>query len=197
MAMEHLGTRILETDRLILRPFRLEDAEAMYRNWASDPEVSKFLTWPAHTSSEVTSQVIAAWVQDYHRKDFYNWAIILRSNGEEPIGNISVVSHSDPVARATMGYCIGRHWWRQGITSEALSRVIQFLIHDVGMRRVDAMHDVDNPNSGAVMRKCGMRLEGTMRQVAVNNLGIRDVCWYAILAEDLLGRENCFAPPLN
>ena len=53
------------------------------------------------------------------------------------------------------------------------------------MRRVDAMHDVENPNSGAVMRKCGMRLEGTMRQVAVNNLGIRDVCWYAILAEDL------------
>ena len=183
--MEHLGTRVLETDRLILRPFRLEDAEAMYRNWASDPEVSKFLTWPAHTSPEVTSQVIDSWVQEYHRKDFYNWAIVLRSNGEEPIGNISVVSHSDPVARATMGYCIGRRWWRQGITSEALACVIQFLIWDVGMRRVDAMHDVENPNSGAVMRKCGMRLEGTMRQVAVNNLGIRDVCWYAILAEDL------------
>ena len=65
--------------------------------------------------------------------------------------------------------------------------MIQFLIRDVGMRRVDAMHDVENPNSGAVMRKCGMRLEGTMRQVAVNNLGIRDVCWYAILAEDLRG----------
>ena len=84
-----------------------------------------------------------------------------------------------------MGYCIGRRWWRQGITSEALACVIQFLIRDVGMRRVDAMHDVENPNSGAVMRKCGMRLEGTMRQVAVNNLGIRDVCWYAILAEYL------------
>ena len=152
--MEHLGTRILETDRLILRPFTSEDTEAMYRNWASDPEVSKFLTWPAHTSPEVTSQV---------------------------------VSHSDPVARATMGYCIGRRWWCQGITSEALARVIQFLIRDVGMRRVDAMHDVENPNSGAVMGKCGMRLEGTMRQVAVNNLGIRDVCWYAILAEDLRG----------
>ena len=105
--MEHLGTRILETDRLILRPFTSEDTEAMYRNWASDPEVSKFLTWPAHTSPEVTSQVIVSWVREYHRKDFYNWAIVLRSNSEKPIGNISVVSHSDPVARATMGYCIG------------------------------------------------------------------------------------------
>ena len=63
--MEHLGTRILETDRLILRPFTSEDTEAMYRNWASDPEVSKFLTWPAHTSPEVTSQVIDSWVQEY------------------------------------------------------------------------------------------------------------------------------------
>lgn len=51
--MEHKGTKIIETERLILRPFREEDAEPMFRNWTSDPEVSKFLTWPAHESVEV------------------------------------------------------------------------------------------------------------------------------------------------
>ena len=52
--MEHLGTKILKTERLLLRSFALADAEAMYRGWASDPEVTRFLTWPAHASPEVS-----------------------------------------------------------------------------------------------------------------------------------------------
>ena len=50
--MEHKGTVTLETPRLILRRLTLADAEPMYRNWASDPEVTKFLTWPTHSSVE-------------------------------------------------------------------------------------------------------------------------------------------------
>ena len=57
--MNHLGTKILKTDRLLLRPFQLTDAEAMYRNWASDPDVTRFLTWPTHTSPEVSAKVLA------------------------------------------------------------------------------------------------------------------------------------------
>ena len=55
--MEHLGTIRLETERLILRRFTVEDAQAMFRNWASDEEVTKFLTWPAHRSAEVSRRV--------------------------------------------------------------------------------------------------------------------------------------------
>lgn len=50
--MDHLGTKRIETQRLILRPFVQEDAQAMYENWCSDPEVTKYLTWPAYTSVE-------------------------------------------------------------------------------------------------------------------------------------------------
>lgn len=46
--MDHKGTKIIETERLILRPFCEADGEFMFRNWAADPEVTKFLTWPAH-----------------------------------------------------------------------------------------------------------------------------------------------------
>ena len=54
--MKHQGTKTIETPRLILRRFTLEDAPAMYRNWASDPEVTKFLTWPAHSSVEISGR---------------------------------------------------------------------------------------------------------------------------------------------
>jgi ribosomal-protein-alanine N-acetyltransferase len=64
---------------------------------------------------------------------------------------------------AHIGYCIGRKWWHSGITSEALESVIQFLIEEVGLNRIESRHDPRNPNSGAVMKKCGMKYEGTLR----------------------------------
>ena len=57
--MKHLGTKILKTKRLLLRLFGLADAEAMYRGWASDPEVTRFLTWPTHSSTEVSAKVLS------------------------------------------------------------------------------------------------------------------------------------------
>ena len=70
--MEHKGTKTIETERLILRAFRAEDAEAMFRNWASDPEVTKFLTWPAHGDVSVTRHVLADWVGRYGESSYYD-----------------------------------------------------------------------------------------------------------------------------
>ena len=88
--MNHKGTILLETNRLILRKFVIEDAEAMYHNWASEDEVAKFLTWPTHSDVEVTRAVLSSWIADYHKADYYNWAIELKEIGEV-IGNISFV----------------------------------------------------------------------------------------------------------
>ena len=62
ITMKHIGTKNIETERLILRRFTLDDADAMYRNWASDDEVTKYLTWPAHSSVDITKMVLADWV---------------------------------------------------------------------------------------------------------------------------------------
>ncbi len=67
--MNKAGTQRIETDRLILRRFRLEDAEDMYANWASDPEVARFLTWPTHSSVEVTKSLLADWIPDMKMAD--------------------------------------------------------------------------------------------------------------------------------
>lgn len=60
--MTHIGTQYIETDRLILRRFEQSDARAMYDNWASDDEVTKYLTWPTHTDVTVTERILGEWV---------------------------------------------------------------------------------------------------------------------------------------
>lgn len=181
--MQHLGTKYIETNRLILRRFTLNDAQAMFANWASDPEVTKYMTWPTHASMEVSSMVLTDWVSHYGEDNYYQWAIVPKSLGQ-PIGSIAAVHLNDRVGKVEVGYCIGRAWWHQGITSEALQAVIAFFLDEVGVNRVEACHDPHNPHSGGVMRKCGMTFEGTQRSAGINNLGLCDRNWYAILASD-------------
>ena len=181
--MKHCGTQTIETERLILRRLRREDAAAMFRNWTSDPEVTKYLTWPTHESVAVTEQILDLWMKNYENDRFYQWGIELRSAGEV-IGSISVVGMEEEIDAAAIGYCIGRNWWHQGITSEALAAVIQYLFREVGCNRIEARHDVRNPHSGGVMQKCGMRFEGVLRSADRNNQGIGDIAQYAILKSD-------------
>ena len=187
--MKDLGTKTIETERLILRRFKMEDAEAMYKNWASDAEVTKFLTWPLHSSNEVTKKVLQDWINNYEKDDFYQWAIILKENGEEPIGTISVVDKDEEVNMVHIGYCIGTKWWNRGVTSEALMAIIKFFIKEVGVNRVESRHDPNNPNSGKVMMKCGMKYGGTMRQADINNQGICDYSMYGILAKEYFQKK--------
>ena len=181
--LAHKGTQTIETRRLILRRAIYADAEPMFRNWASDPEVTKFLTWPTHSSIAVSEMVIGSWLQEYEKENYYQWMIELKEIGQ-PIGSISVVRQNDRVEEAEIGYCIGRHWWHQGIMTEALAAVIEYLFTEVGLNRVAARHDPNNPHSGGVMRKCGMKYEGTNRACDRNNQGICDAAQYAILRSE-------------
>ncbi|MDE6915178.1 MAG: GNAT family N-acetyltransferase [Lachnospiraceae bacterium] len=182
--MKHCGTQRLETDRLILRRFEAQDAAAMYQNWASDAEVTKYLTWPTHPSQEVSQRLIDEWVNSYADERYYQWAIVPRDNGGEPIGSISAVIVKDEISMVHIGYCIGRSWWHQGITPEALKAVMDFFFDVVGANRIEARHDPRNLNSGNVMKKCGMHYEGTLRSSDRNNQGICDACYYALLRSE-------------
>lgn len=181
--MKHLGTNRMETDRLILRPFVKEDAEAMYRNWASDPEVTKFLSWPYYRSVDTAHEILEIWTKQYEDKTFYQWAIELKAL-MEPIGSISVVNHDDRLEMAEIGFCIGKSWWGRGIMTEAMRAVMDYLFDEVDVQRIEAGHDPRNPASGAVQRKCGLKYEGTFRRRIISNQGATDVCWYGILKED-------------
>lgn len=187
--MNHLGTKTLTTARLTLRPFSFADAPAMFANWASDPEVTRYLTWPTHTDVSVSQAVLADWVPRYADLTWYQWAIVPQDVGE-PIGSIAIVRMDEDVQSVHVGYCIGRRWWRMGYTSEALAELLRFFFEEVGALRVDSRHDPRNPGSGAVMLRCGMTLEGTMRQADRNNQGICDYMEYGILRDEYFAMKG-------
>lgn len=183
LKMKHLGTKAIETDRLTLRKFTLDDAEDLFNNWANDVEVAKFLTWPTHSNIEISKSLITMWVDKYNDDKYYQWCIELKEN-KQAIGSISVVNMNEKVASVEIGYCIGQKYWNKGITSEALAALIKFLFEEVKVNRIEARHDPNNPNSGKVMLKCGLQYEGTRRKADKNNMGIVDVALYGILADD-------------
>ena len=197
--MTHKGSVTLETERLILRRFTIDDTEPMFRNWASDQEVTKYLTWPTHTSIDVSKAAISGWLNLYSNDDHYSWTIVLKELSE-PIGSIAAVKQDSETDMVHIGYCIGRNWWHKGYTSEALNRLVEFFFEEVGVHRIESRHDPRNPNSGKVLQKAGLQFEGIMRKSDQNNQsGYCDAAYYAILAEDYFaGKDKPSAlPPSN
>ncbi len=181
--MNHIGTHSLDTPRLLLRRFTPADAPAMFRNWAGDPQVTEHLIWQAYADESGAAEYLRTVAAQYENPDYYEWAIVLREI-DEPIGSIGCVRLRADIDAVEVGYCIGRRWWRRGIAPEALHAVIRFFFEDVAANRIEAKHDVRNPASGAVMKKCGMQYEGTLRQGGRYNDGLCDAALYAILRTD-------------
>ena len=78
--MEHKGTLNIETERLLLRRYVKEDALPMYKTWATDSDVTRFLSWLPHENVEVTKNILNDWIVKYKSPDYYNWVVMLKEN---------------------------------------------------------------------------------------------------------------------
>jgi len=185
--MKHCGTQRFETDRLVLRRFTMADVDVAFNNWTSDEQVTTFLRWPTHIEIGITENILKEWIANYEKSDFYQWAIVPKDLNE-PIGTISAFDIDERTQKLHIGYCIGSKWWHQGFTSEAFMAIIPFFFETVGVKRIESQHDPENPNSGKVMQKCGLKYEGTLRQADWSNKGIVDACMYSILAAEYFER---------
>ena len=181
--MKHIGTKELNTERLILRRFKNDDAQEMFNNWANDMDVCRYLTWYPHKDVEITKEILKAWIDSYKEDNFYNWGIVVKQSNSL-IGNISVVESNDQLGSLTIGYCISKQEWRKGYTSESLKRVIQYLFEEVEADIIISRHSQENPNSGKVMEKAGMKFEGVLRRRDVCISGITDMAMYSLLKEE-------------
>lgn len=176
-ALVHKGSLPLWGSRIALEQFTIEDAALMFKNWANDPAVTRYMTWFAHKNIQETEAVISLWVNNYAKPNFYQWAIVLRKI-DEPIGSIGVVEQDEESRCCEIGYCIGKSFWHQGYTSEALREVVKFLFEQVGYQKIIARHDTRNPHSGDVMRKCGMRYVETRTNIGQTKEGETLNCAY-------------------
>ncbi len=168
---------VLESDRLILRPFSMEDVKDVFL-YASDEIVTKYLTWSPHTDISQTEKVV---------KEFYMgkpgiFAIELKSEGK-CIGCIElrICAEHD---KASFGYVLNRNYWNKGYMTEALKLIIDFAFSKLGLNRIEGAHYVGNEGSGRVMQKCGMRYEGKGLQEVKVKGKYYDIVHYAILREE-------------
>ncbi len=106
--MKAIGTQILQTNRLILRRFVESDAEAMFQNWASSAENLTYVTWNPHPYVEVTRNSIRNWVASYANPNYYKWAIYLKENPEQVIGDSSIVEMNEDDSSCEIGYVLGK-----------------------------------------------------------------------------------------
>ena len=180
--LTHKGTQIIQTERLILRRFTVDDAQAMFDNWANDERVTRYLTWCPHESPEATKQLLELWCAAYENTGTYNWAIEYEGI---VIGNISVVRLNEESEWAELGYCMGYTYWNKGIMPEAAKAVIDYLFAEIGVNRVAISHAVKNPASGRVAQKCGLTFEGTKREYYKNFAGeFLDISDYGIVRSE-------------
>lgn len=180
--MKHLGTVRLETERLILRKATLDDVVPAYKNWVTDDEVTKFLRWKSHNNIDETKYIFSSWINGYNN-EVYNWIIELKEINE-PIGTIGAIEIDNRIEMVHIGYALGRAWWGNGIMTEALTKLIEFFFEEVEVNRIESMFDPNNAGSGRVMKKSGMKHEGTLKQADWSNKGIVDASYYGLISED-------------
>ena len=154
---------ILETERLILRPFEGSDAETVYE-YAKDPDVGPVAGWPVHTSVENSLEIIKTVLSVPE-----TYAVCLREDNRA-IGSIGLMigsaSNLDlPEDEAEIGYWIGKPFWGQGLMPEAISRVIRHAFDDLGLQRLWCGYFDGNDKSKRAQEKCGFVYHHTDRDI--------------------------------
>jgi [ribosomal protein S5]-alanine N-acetyltransferase len=173
----------LETERLVLRKMRLDDAEAMFAH-ASDPEVTRYVLWDTDRSIEDSESFLRSATEGYERGDFGGWGIVLKDDGAF-VGTCGVdAGYAPEHARAELGYVLSREHWGKGLMPEAVRAVIAFGFEKLSLNRVEARCIAENTASARVMEKAGMTYEGTLREREFIKGAYRDIKLYSILRRE-------------
>ena len=146
--------RELETARLRLRKLRETDAQRIFDCWASDPEVTRFLTWTPHESVDTTRLILTKWLADYQQSDVFRYGIELKTEGQL-IGMIDVVGERQGIPY--IGYCSGKAYWNNGYMTEALKAMTEE-IFSTGRDEIGIEAAVENIASNRVIQKAGFVL---------------------------------------
>ena len=144
---------MMETNRILLRPWNEGDAEALFK-YARDPEVGPRAGWPPHKSYAESLQIIRT---IFSREGM--WAVIWKETGE-PIGCVGYLPSTASNLKIAeteceVGYWIARPYWGMGICTEAMKLVVDYCIRVKGFTTLLGDYFLDNPSSGRVMEKCG------------------------------------------
>jgi RimJ/RimL family protein N-acetyltransferase len=157
-------TMILQTDRLILRPWEEEDAEALYR-YAKDPAVGPIAGWPVHTSVENSREIIRGVLSEDE-----TYAVVLKETGL-PVGSTGLMvgeksNLSIPDGEGEIGFWIGVPYWGQGLIPEAVRELMRYGFDDLNLSILWCGYFDGNEKSKRVQEKCGFQHHHTEKDKA-------------------------------
>ncbi|WP_137790216.1 GNAT family protein [Bacillus sp. E(2018)] len=190
MEIKNIFTNLptLETGRLLLRKLTLEDAQDMFL-YGSDAEVSRYVTWDVHQTLEDTKDFIRFVKSKYGKGELAPWGIVLKETNKL-IGTIDFVSWQINHKTAEIGYVIAKNYWGQGIATEAGKEILNYGFKNMNLVRIQARCFIENGGSEGVMKKLGMKYEGTLRKAMFTKGEHRDLKVYAVLNEEFEVKHN-------
>ena len=178
---------ILETKRLLLRPWQEEDAEELYR-YACDPAVGPSAGWPVHTSVENSREIIRTVLSAKG-----TFAVVLKETGL-PVGSIGIMQNANIPTKqheAELGYWIGRPYWGRGLIPEAAEECLRYCFEELLCERVWCGYFDGNEKSHRVQEKCGFRYHHTEKDKPCPLLGDTRTEHISVLTkEDWLKKER-------
>jgi RimJ/RimL family protein N-acetyltransferase len=172
--------KTLKTKRLRLRRAKPSDAEAIFRQYAQDPEVTRYVSWRAHSDIKETREYMRMCLFAWDVGKAFHW-VIERLEDNQVIGMMIARVDNE---KWELGYVLARVYWSRGYMTEALKELIAWALVQKSVYRIWAVCDVDNAASARVMEKAGMQREGILRRWSVHpNLSAepRDSYCYAIV----------------
>jgi [ribosomal protein S5]-alanine N-acetyltransferase len=150
------------TERLVLRPLRLSDAEAMFE-YHSDPEVTRYVHFGPAASVEQTREVISHILRELEQQKGFDFAVALRDT-DWLIGTLDLHTISLEHRRLEVGLMMTRKYWGSGYAFEALREAIRFCFEELGIHRIEVSIDEGNVRSERLAQRCGMTYEGKLRE---------------------------------
>lgn len=152
-----MNTPILETARLILRPFQQDDARDVFNTWESDPDVAKYMFWTSHNDIQKTRDWISFEIGQIEKDDWYRFAIVLK----EPTALIgtALIYYEEEVECWEVSYNLGKRYWGNGYMTEAMTEVITFASKALNLAELVGRYAKENPASGHVLKKLNFQYE--------------------------------------
>lgn len=181
--LTHIGTGMIETERLILRRFEYTDDESMLEYWIADPAIQSMYSEPIYSTKLEVKELLDKYIGAYAKDDYYRWAVILKKTNE-CIGQIAYFLVDSKNHFAEIEYCIGGLFQRKGMATEATKSVIQYGFENMNLHKVQICHKSINLPSQKVIEKCGFVYEGTLRDFFYIEGQYVDRLYYSILKEE-------------
>ena len=171
------------TKRLVLRELEPTDFAAVHE-YATDPEVVRFMSWGPNTEEETAKFLErAAALRAADPRDVYELAVEHRSDGRL-LGACGIHVSDRRTRRAWLGYCYRRDAWGRGYGTEAARTLVAFGFETLGLHRIFALCATGNVASARVLEKAGMTREGTLRDHGLVRGEWLDAFVYAVLEHE-------------